>query len=382
MKILALGGAGQEGARSVADLAAAEAVTSVVVGDLNIAAAEALKDKLGSDKISCLQIDATDHEALVATLRGVDVVLTFVGPYFRFGVPILKAAIAAGTNYVDICDDTEPTLEMLDLCAQAEAAGITAVIGAGVSPGLINVNIRDASTKLDRMDEVHLRWNVPVTDIEGDISQSAALEHGLHMINGEVLQFIDGAHVRVPAMSGSETVRYAALGDREAYFLGHPEPVTVPRYFPELKTVTQKGGVAGLDDVLRSMRELGLTSETPINVKKQLVRPSEMGMALLGLMPDPTEEERKYLPPPVSEFITFVIGERGGKKIKLSYGVAGPMGPLTGTPASIVTQMIGAGQITKRGVFAPEGVVDSTIFLTELAKRGIMVSFAEEILPE
>ncbi|MDD2704409.1 MAG: hypothetical protein PHU07_03620 [Acidocella sp.] len=42
---------------------------------------------------------------------------------------------------------------MLDLCAQAEAASITAVIGAGVSPGLINVNIRDASTKLGDADQ-------------------------------------------------------------------------------------------------------------------------------------------------------------------------------------------------------------------------------------
>jgi saccharopine dehydrogenase-like NADP-dependent oxidoreductase len=380
MKILALGGAGQEGARAVKDLAGSPQVEAVVIGDLNLAAAESLKDSIGSPKISCVEVDATNHDQLVSALKDIDVVLTFVGPYFRFGVPILKAAIAAGCNYVDICDDTEPTLEMLDLCAKAEAARITAVVGAGVSPGVMNVNVRDAANKLDTMHEVQFRWNVPVTDIEGDISQSAALEHGLHMINGDVLQFIDGQHVRVEAMTGSEQVEYTALGTWEAYFLGHPEPVTVPRYFPELRTVTQKGGVAGLDDFLRAMRLVGLTGEVPINVRGQTVRPTDMGMALLGLLPEPTEEELKDLPPPVSEFLTFVLGEKDGKPTRISYGVAGAMGPLTGTPASIITQMIGSGQISAKGVFAPEGVVDPDVFYAELAKRGITVTIREEAL--
>lgn len=380
MKILALGGAGQEGARAVVDLTKSPQVEAVIIGDINLDSANRLKDRIGSAKLSCLKVDATKHDQLVAVLRDIDVVLTFVGPYFRFGVPILKAAIEAGCNYVDICDDTEPTLEMLELSKQAEAAGVTAVVGAGVSPGLMNVNVRDASAKLDRMHEVHFRWNVPVTDIEGDISQSAALEHGLHMINGDVLQYIDGRHVMVPAMSGSETVKYPVLGKREAYFVGHPEPATVPRYFPGLRQVTQKGGVAGLDAFLRSMREVGLTSETPIDVRGQKVRPSEMGMALLGLLPEPSEEEKADLPPPVSEFLTFVLGERAGKPVRITYSSAGPMGPMTGTPASIIAQMIGAGQIKAHGVFAPEGVVDPEAFYAELAKRDIAVAITEEAI--
>lgn len=380
MRVLALGGAGQEGARAVADLAKSPQVDAVVVGDINIDAANRLKSDLASDKVSAVQVDATRHDELVAALQGVDVVMTFVGPYFRFGVPILKAAIAAKCTYVDICDDTEPTLEMLDLSKEAEAAGITAVVGAGVSPGWMNVNVRDASRKLDSMSEIHFRWNVPVTDIEGDLSASAALEHGLHMINGDVWQFIDGQLVKVPAMSGSETVDYPVLGKREAYFVAHPEPVTVPRYFSGLRQVTQKGSVAGFDDFLRALREVGLTSEVPIDVRGQKVRPSEMAMALIGLLPEPTEEEKAQLPPPVSEFLTFVVGEKGGKPARLSYHTAGPMGLLTGTPASIISQMIGAGSIKTPGVFAPEGIadLDPEVFYAELAKREIKVTIKEE----
>lgn len=35
--------------------------------------------------------------------------------------------------------------------------------------------------------------------------------------------------------------------------------------------------------------------------------------------------------------------------------MTGKMGPLTGIPASIAAQMIGAGQVQQQGVFAPEG---------------------------
>ena len=123
MKILALGGAGQEGARAVSDLAKSPQVEAVIIGDINLDAANRLKSSIGGTKATSVRVDATDHEQLVAALRDIDVVLSFVGPYFRFGVPILKAAIASGCNYVDICDDTEPTLEMLELSREAEAAG-------------------------------------------------------------------------------------------------------------------------------------------------------------------------------------------------------------------------------------------------------------------
>lgn len=380
MRVIALGGAGQEGARAVADLAKSPQVDAVVVGDINLEAANRLQASIGSAKVTAARIDATDDQQLAGALRDVDVVLTFVGPYFRFGVPILKAAIAAGCHYADICDDTEPTLEMLDLSDEAQSAGITAVVGAGVSPGLMNVNVRDASTKLDSMSEVHFRWSVPVTDIEGDISQSAALAHGLHMIDGDVLQFIDGQLVKVPAMSGSETVEYSQLGRREAYFVSHPEPATVPRYFPGLRQVTQKGGVAGFDDFMRALREVGLTSEVPIEVRGQKLRPSEIAMALIGRMPEPAEEEKRNLPPPISEFLTFVHGEKAGKPMRIKYAAIGPMGLLTGTSASIVAQMIGGGRIETRGVFAPEGVVDAGVFYAELARRDIVVEITEEEL--
>src|SRR5699024_6869261 len=120
------------------DLVASDQVNSVVVGDLNLDAANRLKQEIGSDKVSTMQVDATDNAELIKALQNVDVVVSFVGPYYRFGLPILQAAIEAGCHYVDICDDAQPTADMLELHDQAKQAGIVAVVGCGVSPGTLN----------------------------------------------------------------------------------------------------------------------------------------------------------------------------------------------------------------------------------------------------
>ncbi len=376
MKFLALGGAGQEGSRTVRDLVASAQVGSVVIGDLNLDAANRLKQEIGSDKVSTVQVDATVNAALIEVLKGVDVVISFVGPYYRFGLPILKAAIEAGCHYVDICDDAEPTVDMLELHDQAEQAGVVAVIGCGVSPGTLNVLARDAANRLDQVEDLHFRWNVPSSDVEGDLSKSAAVQHGIHIVDGDVVQYLDGEWTKVPAMSGSEQVRFPVLGECEAYYLGHPEPVTIPRYIKDLRNVTQKGGVLGLDDLLRAFRELGLTSDEPLQLKAGSVRPSEVAIALLGRMPEPDPAD---LPPAVSEFMLIATGTRNGQPVKLTYVVSGRMGPLTGVPASIVAQMIGSGQVSQKGVFAPEGCLDADVFLAELAKRDITVKRSEEV---
>lgn len=372
MKYLALGGAGQEGSRTVRDLVASPGVDSVVIGDLDLAAANRLQREIGSDKVSTVRIDATANTELVKALEAVDVVISFVGPYYRFGVPILQAAIEARCHYVDICDDAEPTLAMLDLHDAARQAGVVAVIGCGVSPGTLNVLARDAANRMDELDDLHFRWNVPSSDVEGDVGKSAAVQHGIHIVDGDVTQYLDGQWTKVPAMSGSEQVRFPVLGTCEAYYLGHPEPVTIPRYIKGLRNVTQKGGVLGLDAVLRAFRELGLTSDEPLQLKAGNVRPSEVAVALLGRMPAPDD-----VPPAVSGFILIASGRRNGEPVELTYVVSGRMGPLTGIPASIVAQMIGSGQVTRPGVFAPEGCLDADLFLAELARRGIEVQRSE-----
>jgi len=53
------------------------------------------------------------------------------------------------------------------------------------------------------------------------------------------------------------------------------------------------------------------------------------------------------------------------------------MAPGTGLPASIAALMIGAGDVTVKGVVAPEGCINPAKFLAELVKRGAKVHQTE-----
>ncbi|WP_169814790.1 saccharopine dehydrogenase NADP-binding domain-containing protein [Nocardia crassostreae] len=90
----------------------------------------------GVDEIVIEDRELIDREALLAALRPVDVVLNIVGPQGDYGCRVLRAAIAAGTHYLDICDDPRATCAMLELDAEARAAGVCAIVGMGANPGI------------------------------------------------------------------------------------------------------------------------------------------------------------------------------------------------------------------------------------------------------
>lgn len=69
MKVRALGGAGQEGSQTVRDLVGSTQVDSIVIGDLDLDAANRLKQEIGGDKVSAVQIDATANAHSSCTLR-------------------------------------------------------------------------------------------------------------------------------------------------------------------------------------------------------------------------------------------------------------------------------------------------------------------------
>ena len=133
-RILLLG-AGAMGNIAAQTVASFPEVGSLMVADLDLTAAQAVASACG-DKAKAAKVGVTNHAELVTVMRQADLVMNCVGPFFRFGVPVLAAAIEAGIDYLDICDDPEPTKAMHELHDHAKEAKITAIIGLGASPGI------------------------------------------------------------------------------------------------------------------------------------------------------------------------------------------------------------------------------------------------------
>ncbi|HEU4947085.1 MAG TPA: saccharopine dehydrogenase NADP-binding domain-containing protein [Kribbella sp.] len=67
---------------------------------------EALRARLGIE-LDLLHADVDDAASLVALATAARVVITTVGPYTRYGEPLVAACAAAGTDYVDLTGETE-----------------------------------------------------------------------------------------------------------------------------------------------------------------------------------------------------------------------------------------------------------------------------------
>jgi lysine 6-dehydrogenase len=361
MEIIVLGGAGDMASRAARELAAEPDVTMVTVADYDRSAAESLASELGA-KGSAVWVDANDHEALVDAIQGHDAAASGIGPFYRYEEVVARAAIEAGVPYVSLCDDYDAARAVLKLDDAAKAAGVTVLTGLGWTPGLSNVLARKGTEQFDLVDEINVSWGSSASDSEG----YAVILHTLHIFTGLVPSFQKGRLVDVPAGSGRETVLFPPpVGRVTCYHLGHPEPVTLPRFLTGVRTVTLKGGLSEqpLNDLAIWLARLRLT-DTPAkkDILGQIIKATLPFLSKLGEAEEPCSAVR-----------VDVGGWVDRTYRQVSYGAADHMPELTGLPLAIGALMLARGQLHMPGVVAPEACIEPDPFLAELERRGVAV---------
>jgi len=358
MKVIALGGAGAMGRLAVKDLAASEGVDDLVIADYNLEEAQSLARELG-DKCTAIKVDANDHGQLVEAVRGYDVALGAVGPFYKYEAKMGRACVEAGVNYVSICDDYDAAEEILGLDGDAKKAGITAVTGVGWTPGITNVLARKAAEELDEVDEIATSWGCHAADTAG----KAVTLHYLHAVTGMIPTFINGRITNVPAGSGLERVRFPEpVGAMNVFHAGHPEPITIPRYI-NARTVTLKGGL--VETYLVVLCNLLVKLRLTDTVRKKDI----IGDIFNSILP--YLEDIGKPPETCSACRVDVTGRKNGRWTHIIYGAAANMDVLTGLPASVGVQMVGEGKVEDKGVMGPEACLDPQEFLRRLAEGGI-----------
>lgn len=375
MRALVVGGTGGMGQGVARDLIKQERITNVILGDLRVDP-ERVQEKLRlSSKVSVQGIDVYDHDALVRTIRQADVVINCAGPFYKTAVAVAMAAVEAKVNYIDICDDYEAVPILFgsaDIDEAAKSAGITVLTGMGSDPGTNNVLVRWYADQLDRVEEVELFWVVSIAELAG-----AAWDHSLHMITGKIPQYLEGKLEYVDGGTGEETeVFLDPLGRCTVRYVGHPQPITIPRYIEGVRKVVIKGALipSWVDELIREQKETGFLSTEPIEVTGGRVVPYDLTLRLWEAIPNTREKG-----PFASGLKVRVKGERKGKQVTYTADIVGRMAPGTGLPASIAALMMDAGEVTVKGVVAPEGCIDPAKFLSALVKRGARIHQTETI---
>jgi saccharopine dehydrogenase-like NADP-dependent oxidoreductase len=367
MKVIALGGAGAMGRLSVKDLASCDLVEELMIADYNVAEADALARELG-DKCKARQLDANNHAEMVEAVRGFDVALGAIGPFYKYEVKMARAVIEAGVNYVSICDDYDACAGILELDGEAQKAGILAITGVGWTPGVTNVMARKAADQLDEVDEIATSWASHAADTAG----KAVTLHYIHAVTGMVPTYINGRITWVPAGSGLERIRFPEpVGALNVFHAGHPEPITIPRYI-NARTVSLKGGL--VEGYLVALANLLVKLRLTDTEKKKDMLGNFFNRVL------PYMENVGRPPETGSACRTDVTGKKKGKWVHIVYGAAAHMDLITGLPASVAVQMIGEGKVKGKGVVAPEACLPPDEFLKRLDKGGIRLYEGDEMV--
>jgi saccharopine dehydrogenase-like NADP-dependent oxidoreductase len=365
MKFVVLGGAGDMGGEVVADLAQFSPESQVVMVDLRRDVAEKKAKSIGLPNVMVEQCDVNRRDDVLGVLKDAKIVVNCVGPFYKYEKVILPLAIESGVGYVDICDDHDATERALSYSDMARSNDVTALIGMGWTPGITNVLARLGAEKLDQAESIHIFWVGSIADSEG----LAVTKHVFHVIQGLAPSFENYQWIDVDALSGNEDVEFPdPIGVQNTYYVGHPEPVTIPRYIRGVKNVTLKGTLLPKD-----INKLGkfLVDTDAVSTEKKLHAVSEFLSGDLVVLSNIFGTKDKPLP--VSGLRVDVHGIKAGKPKTFSWGAIDSMGRLTGIPASIGAQMMARGKIKQPGVLPAEACIQPEYFIEELKKRDIEI---------
>jgi lysine 6-dehydrogenase len=377
VRVIVLGGAGAMGAMAARFIADVPGVTAVTVADRRLDGATAAAQDLATRATPAqpLAVDVNEPAQLAAAIADHDIVVNAVGPFYTFGVPILSAVIAAGRHYVDICDDWEPTIEMLALDDAAKASGSVCVVGAGASPGASNLLALLAACELDEIDDVFTVWPVDVGNDDeedvadaltpGDGAPSAAAVHWMQQISGTIRVFADGQFVDVAPLQPIP-MTFPGIGSGTAYTVGHPEPITlagslrVRRRSANAMLITS-ATLAFLEGLQRDLDSGKLTNETAaIEVHNPSIR--RQAKAAVGAL-------RRQGPGDLPPFFAVASGTKNGVATRsgaMVLAFPAGMAAATAAPAAIVVRQLVEGTINTPGVHPPERVVDPDAFFSAM----------------
>ena len=244
-------------------------------------------------------------------------------------LPVVVEAIAAGRHVVATTDDPDEVEAVLALHPTALAAGVTVVVGVGMSPGLSCLLVRHAAGLLDVVDEIHVAR-------DGAAGPACARQR-LRALRGGATEWRDGAWVRRAGFSGRELCWFPdPIGARDCYRAELAEPAVLVDAFPDVERVSARLAASPKDRIL-----------APLPV---LVGPPVEGG------PGAVRVE--------------VRGRREGRREIVVYGVLDRPGVAASATAAVVALWL-AGGTAPAGAHGAGAIADPLPILRELARRGV-----------
>ena len=297
------------GAGGVAQVVAHKcAQNNDVLGDLHIASRTVAKCQAILDSVheksamkqpgvfTAHALDAMDSAAVARLIRdtGCQIVINVGSPFVN--MTVLQACIETGASYMDTAIHEDPAKicetppwygnyewKRREACKEA---GVTAILGIGFDPGVVNAYARLAAD--DYMDTV---TSIDIVDINAGshgrwFSTNFDPEINFREFTGTVYSWQNGAWQTNTMFEVGREWDLPVVGKQKAYMTGHDEVHSLSANYPEADVRFWMGFGDHYINVFTVLKNLGLLSEQPVTTAEGLeVIPLKVVKAVL---PDPS----------------------------------------------------------------------------------------------
>lgn len=258
-----------------------------------------LKDS--SKILHAVTIDAMDSQAVADLITRTEssIVLNVGSVYCNLA--IMQACLKTGAHYLDTgvyeqegrINEPPPWYANYEwkYRDQFAAKGVTGILGIGFDPGVVNVFCAHAQKHLfDRID------TIDIMDVNGGdhgryFATNFDPETNLREIMEDVIYWQNGEWQTIPCHSRSRTYDFPRLGEFEVYSMGHDEIHSLAMNIPAQRIEFWMGFGERYLQVFNVLNQLGLLSNSPVEIEGVKLAPIKMMKAVL---PDPASLAKGY----------------------------------------------------------------------------------------
>jgi len=377
MKILAIGGGGAMGKAATRALINMPIFEEIIIGDLNLEAAQNWAQKLNDKRVRAIRVDVTDAVSLLSATKGVDIVANLT--LYEFNVPIMQACLENRCHYLDLGGLYHVTQKQLALHEKFKSINRLALLGMGASPGMTNVAAAMGAQQLDHVTDIHIRTGTTGGGRGFGYSAKTVLDE----CTMNAFVFENGEMKAAPPLSGRE--RYVLpepVGEVEGFYSIHSELATLSYQYPGIQNVSFRVAFSPrLVNMVETLIDLKLTSLEKFSYKNLDIAPREFLDAHLMRLPKPEG---------LSEFKAFRVEVGGMKDVErktLVYEILVPSKEewgikagayWTGVPAAVAAELMAEGKYLATGALAPEAAFAPELVFAKLADYDLKIALAQE----
>lgn len=309
-------GAGAQGAPCTAILARQPGVKRILLGTRELADAASVRDRIGSPKVLAAQFDARQPDTIVRSAREalgtVDVVVDLTPSFIS--VQVMEAALALGAHYVNTAACPEHLAQLikgepLDLADRFLAAGRTALLGCGASPGIVNVICRRYCDELDTVERIEIRcgFHVPAQrEMVKTWTPSWSPEQQFFDYCDPPCLFHDGRHEHMPVFHEPESYDFGGnLGEIQITHHAHDEQYSLPLIIG--KGIQYCCYKFPFEPAIATLFATGFTQDRVVEVEGVKVKAIDVLMALV-----PRPAQVAVLDPQVQKNLVPYIADTNG----------------------------------------------------------------------